>query len=285
MGALKVDVVGESAHECMDQRDVQLLTPLEVGGIVAVTRVSLHQHRDLPARREISMGQRRIIVQLIPPVLHLVTRFTERRNGIALKADRTLTDGGCRRTRYLDAVEGVGVAGIPIVGVDHHVRPDRHCRRLNCLRLRLVENAPVPVQVRSRPILPRPCIGAVGIDHRDDVECEVAEFPGDARLFPGRHAPEQPEHSLRRRRLVAVLTAEDQQSDFLCGVRLRCADPHQPDVSLPRTRLPDRRYRYRRSSRRIRLQLLRHLRVRRHRRPGACRSGHRQNEANDQEHA
>jgi len=159
----------ERPDERMDQRDVKLLTPPEVSNVVAVARVSLHQHCDLPLGRKVSMGEGRIVVEFVSPELDLVSKIGERCNSVALETDRAFADGCGRRARDLDAVEGVGVAGIPIVGVDDDMGPNRRHCGFDGLGLRLPKNSPVPVEVRAYSTLARAGVGAVGVDHRDDI--------------------------------------------------------------------------------------------------------------------
>jgi len=161
----------------VDQRDVEALPPLEVTPVNGGTRMGLYEEAEKGLSGEPAVGQVRVCVRAPGSRVYCISTGRKLADGILLKGVIGTSQRGLRFAWDFDAVRIIFIAAVPVVRVDDDIRMNQGGCFCDSACLRLMEQAPVTVQISSDCIRPYICIRPVRVHHGDEIKRDMAQRP------------------------------------------------------------------------------------------------------------
>ncbi len=253
-----------AVNQKMRQGDIHLLALLVVCGVLGRASMGFHQHAGHAGLGAVAVGEAQVAVRAVGERLDMVAQRIQALHGLLLQVQLGLAQRSVARAADFQAVGIVLIAAVPVVGIHDQGGPQCSEQARHGARFRLGEHAPVAVEVGMDSVQARALLRAVRVDHRDNIQSDMAQVGTEGRVSALGGLRNQMEQSFRGGRLIAMLAAHNQKAHSLGRGHMGVAQAHQPERS-PMHRLSRRGKSNPGRTGRLRAQLHSHLAIRRDR--------------------
>lgn len=263
-----------AVNQKMRQGNIHLLALLVVCRILGRAGMGFHQQAGHAGLGAVAVGEAQVAVRAISKRLNMVAQGIQALHGLLLQVQLGLAQRSIARAADFQAVGIVLIAAVPVVGIHDQGGPQCSEQASHSTGLGLCEHAPVAIEVGMDSVQARALLRAVRVDHRDNIQGDMAQVGAEGRVSALGGLRNQMEQSFRGGRLIAMLAAQDQKAHSLGRGHMGVAQAHQPERS-PMHRLPRRGKSNPGRTGRLHAQLHGHLAIRRDRGTIRCDRGRR----------